>query len=83
VHSWRGHQILLKRVITSQLHVDILLVTRFLIPKYFTYENGDQAIEVFLLIMVFKLPSRFRLVFQRFMEVVSEDLKPSGAISVT
>ncbi len=83
MHSWRGHQILLKRVITSQLHVDILLVTRFLIPKYFTYENGDQAIEVFLLIMVFKLPSRFRLVFQRFMEVVSEDLKPSGAISVT
>jgi hypothetical protein len=83
VHSRRGHQILLKRIITSQLHVDVLLVTTFLIPKYLTYENGDCAIEVFLLMATFKLPSSFGLVFQGFKEVVGEDLEPSGAISVT
>jgi hypothetical protein len=41
------------------------------------------AIEVFLLIMAFKLHSSFRLVFQGFGEVGGENLKPSGAISVT
>jgi hypothetical protein len=56
---------------------------RFLIPEYLTYENGDFAIEVFLLITVFKLPGSFGLVFQGFGEVVGEDLEPSGAISVT
>ncbi len=78
-----GHQILSKRIITSWLHVDILPVTRFLIPEYLEYENRDRAIEVFLLIMVFKLPSSFWLIFQGFGEVIGEDLEPSGAISVT
>ncbi len=40
-------------------------------------------IEDFLLIATFKLPSSFGLVFQGFGEVVGEDLKPSGAISIT
>jgi hypothetical protein len=83
MHLRRGHQILSKRIITSQLHVDILLVTRFLIPEYLAYENGDCAIEVFLLSVAFKLTSSFVFVFQGFREVVGEDLEPSGAISVT
>jgi hypothetical protein len=83
VHSRRGHQILSKKIIISRLHVNVLPVTRFLIPKYLTYENGDCAIEVFLLIPAFKLPSSFGLVFQGLGELVGEDLEPSGAISVT
>jgi hypothetical protein len=77
------HQILLKRIINSQLHVDVLPVTRFLIPGYLTYENGDHAIEVFLLIAAFKLASSFRFVFEQFGEVVGEGLKPGGTISIT
>jgi hypothetical protein len=61
----------------------ILPVTRFLIPKYLTYEYGDPAIEVLLLITAFKLPSSFGLVFQGFRKVVGEDLEPSGAIYIT
>jgi hypothetical protein len=53
-----------------------LPVARFLIPKYLTYENGDCAIEVFLLITAFKLASSFGLVFWGFREVVGEDLEP-------
>ncbi len=83
MHLQRGHQILSKRIITSQLHVDVLPVARFLIPEYLAYENGDHAIQVFLLITAFKFPSSFGLVFQGFGEVVGEDLEPSGAISVT
>jgi hypothetical protein len=64
-------------------HADGLPVTRFLILEYLTYENGDHAIEVFLLIAVFKLPSSIGLIFQGFGKVVGEDLEPSGAISVT
>jgi hypothetical protein len=70
----RGHQILLKRIITSWLHVDVLLVTRFLIPEYPTYEHGHHAIEVVLLIVVFKLTGSFGLVFERFGEVVGGTL---------
>jgi hypothetical protein len=40
-------------------------------------------IEVFLLIAAFKLAGSFGLVFEQFKEVVQEDLKPGGAISVT
>ncbi len=72
-----------KRIITSQLHVDVLLVARFLIPDYLTYENGDCTINVFILIAAFKHASSFRLVFRGFGKVVGEDLKPGGAISVT
>ncbi len=53
-----------------------------LILKYLAYENGDCVIEVFLLIVIFKLMSSFGLVFKRFGEVVCEDLKPGGAISI-
>jgi hypothetical protein len=60
-----------------------MTVMRFLIPQYLTYENGDCVTEVFLLITVFELSSSFGIVFQGFREVVSEDIKPSGAISVT
>jgi hypothetical protein len=56
---------------------------RFLIPKYLAYENGDGAIEVFLLITAFKFPSSFGLVFQGFEEVIGEDLESSGVIPVT
>jgi hypothetical protein len=83
MHSRRGHQILSKRIITFRLHVDVLPVARFLIPEYLTYENGDHAIEVFLLIVVFKLASSFGLIFNEFGEVVGEDLEPGGTISVT
>ncbi len=79
----RGHQIYLKRIIIFWLHVDLLPVTRFLIPENLTHENGDCTIEVFLLIAALKLSSSFGLVFQGFGEEVGEDLKPSGAISVT
>jgi hypothetical protein len=61
----------------------ILPVTRFLIPKYLAFKNGDCAIEVFLLITAFKLPSSFGLVFLGFVEVFGEDLEPSDAIFVT
>jgi hypothetical protein len=70
-------------IITSLLHEDILPVTRFLIPEYPTYKNGDGAIDLFFLIMVLKFPSSFGLFLQGFGEVVGEDLEPSGAISVT
>ena len=83
MHSRRGHQILLKRIITSRLHVDVLPIARFQIPKYLTYENGDCAIEDFLLITAFKLAGSFGLVFKQFGEVVGEDLEPGGTISVT
>ncbi len=58
-------------------------VTRFLIPEYLTYENGDHAIEVFLLIAAFKLAGSFGLIFEQSGEVVQEDLKPSGTKSIT
>jgi hypothetical protein len=83
VHSRRGHQILLERLISSWLHVYVLPITRFLIPEYLAYENRDRVIEVFLLIPAFKLPSSFGLLFYVFKEVVGEDLEPKGAISVT
>jgi hypothetical protein len=38
--------------------------------------------EIFFLIMAFKLASSFRLVFEGFRKVFGEDLKPSGGISV-
>jgi hypothetical protein len=82
MHLQRGHQILSKKIITSRLDVNVLSVARFLIPEYLTYENGNCAIEVFLLIAVFKLASSFG-VFQVFEEVIGEDLKPGGTISIT
>ncbi len=44
----------MERIITSRLHVYVLPVTKFLIPKYLAYEIGDRVIEVFLLIVAFK-----------------------------
>ncbi len=73
----------MKRIITSRLHVDVLPVARFLIPKYLTYENGDRAIEVFLLVAAFMLASSFGPVLKQFKEVVGKDLEPGGKISVT
>ncbi len=77
--------ILLKRIVTSRLHVDVLPVARFLIPEYLTYENGDCPIEVFLLITAFELAGSFGLVFEQFGEVVCEDIKPggTGTVSIT
>ncbi len=51
-------------------------------PEYLTYENGDHAIEVLLLITAFMLASSFGLIFKWFNEVVGEDLKPGATISV-
>jgi hypothetical protein len=58
------------------------LVARFLIPEYLACENRNCTIEVFLLIAIFKPVSRFGLIFKRFGEVVGDDLKPGGAISI-
>jgi hypothetical protein len=83
VHARRGHQIFSKRIVTSQLHVDVLPVVSFLIPEYLTYENVDRAMEISLLIAALKLASSFGLVFKWFGEVVCEGLEPGGTISVT
>ncbi len=56
---------------------------RFLIPQYLAYKNGDGSIELFLLIMAFKLAGSFGLIFEPFGEVFQEDLKPGGTIPLT
>ncbi len=60
----------------------MLPVTRFLIPKYLTDKEGDCTIEVFLLITICTLFSSFGLVFKPFSEVLDENLKPGGVISI-
>jgi hypothetical protein len=69
MHTMRGHNILTKRIITSRLHVDVLPVARFVVPKYLADIEGDHAIEAFLLITIFTLASSFGLVFKMFREV--------------
>jgi hypothetical protein len=82
MHTRRGHQILLKRIIASWLNVDILLVACFFVPEYCTDKKGDRMIEVFLDIAIFTLSSCFRRIFERFREVLVEHLEPGGTISV-
>jgi hypothetical protein len=60
-----------------------LPVARHLIQEYLVYKKGDCTIEVFLLIVALRHAGSFGLVFEWFGEVVGEDLKPGGTISLT
>jgi hypothetical protein len=72
MHTRGDYQILSKRIIASGLHVDELPVARFSVPNDCADKKGDFTIEVFLVIAIFTLMSCFRLVFERFRDVLVE-----------
>jgi hypothetical protein len=83
VHTRGGHQIHLERVIAHRLHVNILLAAQFFFPEYLAYKKGDNAIVVFLFIVILFLHATSDSPSSSSGKCFVEHFKPGGMISVT